>query len=354
MRVLCAGSLHRTRLANGVGVYRVSAGAATLTMAYIVFWVGKRSWFADTTAYVSSFVATVPDVTQLPALLVAEGKGVLWQASIVLFKAYISDDWQTWLMSLAMVMGFSVSYCHYKHSEAFFFSMLIFVLMTDFTWMMNGMRQFLCVSSLMVALKWLIEGKTKHYLILIAVLSLVHFTVWIMAPIYFVVRQKPWSKLVLLAIFGTCCLCALAAPFSSTVEEVLQNTQYSGAKIMNEFDDGAHPLRALFFAVPPILAWYNRKRIEQENNSKLNILINLSLLSALLMLFAVFTSGIMMGRLAIYCSVYSALTLPMVISRWTISSRNLIKLSCLVGYAAYYYCQMNGVPYSSYLTGYIP
>ena len=354
MRMICAGSMRYTWLANGANAYTVPARLATFTMAYIVFWVGIRTGVADTGTYIRYFISTSPDLSQISIIQEAGGKGILWKISIILFKAFVSENWQVWLMTLAMIMGFSVSYCFYKHSEAFFFSMLLFILTTNFTWMLNGMRQFLCVSTLMVAFSWLVEGKTKQYMILIALLSLIHFTVWLMVPIYFVVRQKPWSRLVLLAIMGTCIICAFAAPFTGAVEEALQHTQYQGAQIVNALDDGAHPIRVVILSVPAVIAWYNRKSIEEENNPKLNILINLSILSALLMLFSVFTSGIMMGRLAIYCSVYSAIALPMLISRMPNKNQQLLlRYCCIIGYMIYFYTQIQNVNYNSYITGYI-
>lgn len=355
MRMLCAGSMRYTQLASRAKAYTVPASVATVTMAYIVFWVGVRTSIADTATYVNGFILSSSDISQVPTILESGGKAILWNISILLFKALVTENWQVWLISLAITMGFSVSYCYYKHSEAFFFSILLFILATDFTWMLNGMRQFLCVTTLMVAFPWLVKGKTKHYMILLAVLSLIHFTVWIMAPIYFVVQQKPWSKLVILTIIGTCIICAFAAPFAGAIEDTLQHTQYKGTEIINPLDDGAHPIRVVLLAIPTVIAWFNRKSIEKENNIKLNILINLCLLSALLMLFAVFTSGIMMGRLAIYCSVYSALALPMLISRWPNKNRRqLLRIFCIIGYTAFFYVGTQGLGYISDLTGYIP
>lgn len=354
MRILCSGSMRYTRIPGGGRAYKVPVMVSVLTMGYIVFWIGMSCFMADSTAYIRSFIKTVPDLSKIPDILDAGGRSVLWDIHIILFKALVSDYYQTWLMALTMLMGFSIAHWLKKYSEAFFFSLLLFVLNTDFTWMYNGIRQFTCVTILLLAFPWLTKGETKKYLALVAILSQVHFSVLIMIPIYFVVRQKPWSKLLILSIFAVCGICAFSGAFADSMETVLEHTSYKGASIISKDDDGAHPVRALILAVPAILAWINRKRIEAENNPVLNICVNLSLQAALLMFIAVFTSGIMMGRLAIYCSIYSFLTLPMVIARWPNKQlRTPIQLACVVCYGLYFSLEMRGGYYYSILTGHL-
>ncbi len=354
IRVLCAGDMKFSPLPSGAKAYKVSTTVAFLTMGYIVFWIGMRSGIADTSAYIEGFKLSSSDLSQIPVLLASKAKGQAWGACIIVFKSIISDNYHVWFMVLAMVMGFSVAYCYQRYSEAFFFSMLLFILNGNFTWMFNGMRQFLCVTTLMLATPWLLKGKTVPYMLLIAALSLCHFTVWLMVPIYFVVRQKPWGKITLLSILGAGIACALAAPLAGTVEDALQSTSYAGSTVFEEGDDGVHPIRVIVAAIPAILAWFNRKNIEVENNKLLNICINMSILAVLLFTFGVFTSGILMGRLPIYCEVYAAISLPAFMLRITASnSRNIIMTACIIGYTAFYFLLFGNIYYISEITGLI-
>lgn len=352
MRILCAGDMRIIPLPSGANAYKVSTSVAFLTMGYLVFWIGMRSGIADTYAYIGGFKSSNPDMSQIPEILASKMKGQAWWISIIAFKAIISDNYHVWLMALAMVMGFSVAYCYKRYSESFFLSVLLFILSGNFTWMLNGMRQFLCVTTLMLATPWLLKGKTVHYMALIAVLSLCHFTVWLMVPIYFVVRQKPWGKITLLSILGAGIACALAIPLAGIVENTIQSTSYAGSTIFAEGDDGVHPIRVIVAAIPAILAWFNRKNIEAENNTLLNICINMSILTALLFTFGVFTSGILMGRLPIYCEVYAAISLPLLIHRMMPSGkRNIILVSCILGYCSFYFILFKNLYYISDITG---
>ncbi len=354
MRMLYSNRIKAYRLSRGVIGYKVNTSVSILTMGYIVFWIGMSSYMADSSAYIRLFTEAPTDLSQISEQLSSESKSVLWNISVIVFKNLVSDNYQVWLMTLNILMGFSVSHSYRKYSEAFFFSMLLFVLNCDFSWMFNGIRQFCCVAALMLALPWVIKGETKKYMILLAVLSQIHFSELVMIPIYFVVRQQPWSKLVLLSILGVILICAFITPFMDGMHRALENTAYSGVNLMSENDDGAHPVRVLILSVPAILAWFCRKQIAAENSNVLNICINFSVISALLMLVAVFSSGIMMGRLAIYCSVYSAILLPMLINRWpNKGQRKLIKTGAVICYSYYFYITMSGQYYYSTLTGWI-
>lgn len=355
MRLFCAGEMKYTKLPYGAKSYRVSKTVAALTMAYIVFWVGMRSGVADTQEYIYQFeLFSNQPITEIPTLFATGPKGPLWHASVILFKNLICNDYHAWLMSLAIFMGGSVAWCYQRYAEAFFFCVLIFILNGNFTWMFNGMRQFSCVCVLLLAFSWIIKGKFWYFAGLVAVLSLVHFSVWLMLPIYFISRQKPWSALVLLSCIFVVFCTILAEPLAAASEEVLKGSS-AGNSILFENDDGAHPLRVAVAAVPAFLAFLVRKNIEASNNPIINICVNMSVLTALLYLFAVFTSGVLMGRLPIYCEVFSTIGLPAIINRYSDKKmRAVLYTCCLVGYVAYFVLQGCGGYYVSEFTGVLP
>lgn len=357
MRILCSGEMRFTTLPSGGRAYKISATVAYITVAYIIFWVGIRSGVADTRAYIGGFEANHKTLADIPSILVSNSKGYGWTTLLVLFKNCVSTNYHAWLMALALFMGLSIAHCYQKYSEAFFFCMLIFILNGNQSWMLNGMRQFFCVCALALALPWLISGKTWYYLTLVIILSSIHFTALLMIPLYFVLRQKPWSKLIWLSVAAIVCACYLADSVAVFAEDSLQSTSYAGSTVFNpdEADDGVHPLRVLVAAVPACLAWINRKRIATENNMLLNICINASLFSAMLYLFGVFTSGILMGRLPAYCELFAIIGLPAIINRVPkVHLRKLLYATCVVFYGLFYYAILGSSYYVSELTGVVP
>ncbi len=356
MRVVGISGMQPAMLPHGAQYYTVNKWVSMLTMAYIVFWVGMRTGFVDTAAYISGFKKAPSTLSMAWDMLMSDKKGMGWSALLITFKALVSHNYRVWFIFLACVMGFSVSAAYRRHSEAFFFSILLFILTANFTWMMNGLRQCLCATTILLATPWLLKGKMVRYMLLVAALSLVHFSVWIMVPVYFVVRQKPWGKLTLLAILGTSLACYLAVPLAGEVEEALENTSYSGTEIIRKHDDGVHPLRVLVAAVPGVLGWILRRRVAEENNAMLNVGINMSILAALLFTFGVFTSGILMGRLPFYCAIYAPITLPMLVNRFSSSPiRKMLYISALLCYMLFFYLvYAKGMYYISDITGLLP
>lgn len=354
MRVLCSGEMKYSTLPSGGRAYKVSPTVAYVTIAYIIFWVGIRSGVADTRAYIGGFEANHQSLADIPSILLSNGKGNGWTTLLVLFKNCISTDYHAWLMTMALFMGLAIAHCYQRYSEAFFFCMLIFILNGNQSWMLNGMRQFFCVCVLALALPWLIAGKKWHYLTLLIILSSIHFTVLLMIPLYFVLRQEPWSKLIWMSVAAIVCACYMADSVAVFAQDSLRSTSYAGSTVFNpdEADNGVHPLRVLVAAVPACLAWVNRKRLTKENNMLLNICVNASLFSAMLYLFGVFTSGILMGRLPVYCEIFATLGLPAIINRFSKARhRKLLYTSSVIFYSLFYCAILGNSYYVSELTG---
>ncbi len=356
MRFLCNGSLQHLQLPNGARYYKAGKPVAFLTMAYLIFWIGMRTSFVDTEAYIGMFRVAPGSLSAIPQIVEAGGKSPTWGVMTTVFKALISDNAQAWLMFQAVVTGLAVAACYRRYSEAFFLSLLIFMLGGTFTWMMNGIRQFLAVVILMLATPWLLKGKTIHYMLLIAAVCTIHMSAIIMVPIYFVARQKPWGKITLLAILGTALVCYGASFMAGLAESALESTAYAGKSlVMQEEDDGAHPLRAVVAAVPALLALLMKRQLEAENNPVINVGINMSILGTLVFAFATFTSGIVMGRLPIYCTMYAPITLTLLFNRInTPILRKLMVVGCILGYTSFFYLlYRNSLYYMSDITGFV-
>lgn len=143
-------------------------------------------------------------------------------------------------------------------------------------------------------------------------MSTFHLTVFLMIPIYFVARSKPWDKRIGLFIIGIIFICIFAEPFFGGVDSALENTAYAGAMSQFDEDDGVNPLRVLLYAIPPVISYIFREKIEKynEKNPMLNICVNMSLITAALYLVGMFTSGVLIGRLPIYTEVYDLILIP--------------------------------------------
>ena len=103
-------------------------------------------------------------------------------------------------------------------------------------------------------------------------------------------------------------------------------------------DNGMNPIRALVYSIPTILAVIGSRYIKQENDSVINFAVNASMISTGLSIVAVGTSGIFIGRLPIYVSMYAmSVLLPWEIKHiFTAQSARLIKIIAVICFVAFF------------------
>lgn len=107
-------------------------------------------------------------------------------------------------------------------------------------------------------------------------------------------------------------------------------------------DDGTNPLRVLVYAMPTILAFWKRKRIAQVSDNLIDFCINMSIISTGLYIISMFTSGIFIGRLPIYASLYGYILLPWEIETlFADKTRKIIKICMIFAYLVFYYYQLH-------------
>jgi transmembrane protein epsG len=320
-------------------------------MGYIVFWAALRSGFADTQAYIMAYSASPVGLTAALEEFDKGGKAPGWTLCQILFKTYITGDFHWWLAIIAILSGLPIMLTFRKKSADYLFSMFLFVASTTFSWMFNGIRQFLVAAILFGFYFLLIEKRRILFIGLVLVCSLIHTSAIIMLPAVFLIDCKPFGKTMTLNIVGILSLSFLVGPLLDAMDVMLQNSAYHGN--LNQFaeDDGAHPLRVLLESMPVFLAFFKRKQIAALNNSFINLCINMSTISSGLFFIAMLTSGIMMGRLPIYFSLYNFILLPFLIYHVYASQRKLLYLGFYGVYLAFYLLLTPGYYYISDILG---
>lgn len=327
-----------------------------IVFGYFIFWIGMRKYVADTSQYIALFNSIPNDFSTAWSQINWEGKNPGFDIFNIIFKCFISRDYQCWLMTIAIISGVCIMVVLRKYSCDFFFSAFLFITLLTFTWMMNGMRQFICVAVLFLCCDWIKDGKLIRFLIAVMLMSTFHMTALLMIPIYFVARSKPWDKKIGLFIIGIILICIFAEPFFSGVDSALGNTAYAGATSQFEEDDGVNPLKFLFIAIPPFIAFYKRDILEQYyvKYTILPICINMSLIAAALYFVGIFTSGILIGRLPIYAEIYDLILIPYLLNVcFSKSERSIIKPVYSLVLILFFFLLFNGMGYHSDITGYI-
>lgn len=321
---------------------------AFIVFAYIIFWIGIRNAFVDTAAYIRSFNTVVwDDLTKLDFTF---GSGWGFKVLEILFKHFISDNYHFWLMFIAIISGTCVAVTFYRYSCNFYYTVFIFLSLTTFTWMMNGIRQFLAVAIIFACTPLIEKKKFLKYTIVVLLCSTIHASCIIMLPVYFISRSKPWKKRTMLVILIALFAVLFADQFTGILDTMLSDTTYTISSDSYLNDDGVNPIRVLVFSITTILAFISKKNV--EDNDVVNILINMSIVTTGIYIIGMSTSGIMIGRLPIYTQMYQYILLPYLINKtFNFKDRKIIYILSIACYLLYFYAMSRGFYYSSDFTG---
>ena len=189
-----------------------------------------------------------------------------------------------------------------------------------------------------------IEKKYMQAILIILLASLFHKSALIMLPFIFICQGKAWNKKTLLFIGLIIIAVAGIEKFTGVLDTVLAETQYKN--VVSDWqsfqDDGTNILRVLVYVVPTILAFLGRKKINRENDTIISYCVNMSLISAGFYIVSIFTSGIFIGRIPIYFSLYNYILLPWEIKN-IFEKRSVImmRIFMILGYLAFYYYSMH-------------
>ena len=324
---------------------------AFIIFAYIVFLAGMRNGMADTAAYIRSFNNI--SWNDFSTLDFSFNSGWGFNILAIFFKRFISSNVQVWLMFIAVISGLCVGVTFYKYSHNYFYSVFIFLATTDFTWLVNGIRQFLVVAILFAATGLIEKNKWFKYTLLVLFCSTIHGTALLMLPVYFFVRAKPWKPRVVLLLSVVLLILFFTPSFTALLENIFKETKYENLGEEFLLDDGANPLRVLLFCVTTFLAFVARKSLPQDD-IKINIFVNMSLVTSGLYMISMVTSGILIGRLPIYTQFYQYLLLPYILdSFFDRKSRIIIYIISILLFLLYFKVASNGFYYTSNLTGFI-
>lgn len=326
-------------------------GYAIISMGYIIFWAGLRSGFADTATYIENFENWSTGINTAIKAFNSPVKGPGWDFIQIFFKTYVSEDFHWWLATVAICSGIPIMLTLRKKSCDYLFSIFLFITSTTFSWLFNGIRQFLVAAILFGYYFLLTKRKRLTFICLVLACSLIHTSAMIMLPAVFFIDFKPFGKLMSIFIILILSTALLVSPLLDAMDEILQNSIYHNNLEQFEEDDGAHPLRVLLEAVPAILAFIKRKKIASLHNSFINLCINMSTVSAGLYFIAMLTSGIMIGRLPIYFSLYNLILIPYLINFVYTRKRQILYLGFYIVYLVVYFLLTDNFYYISDIIG---
>ncbi len=341
--------LKRAELVCGVRVERFPWWFAFVVFVPIIWMAGHRGSFGDTNNYVSIYMNMPNTVTEIPGYIHENiTKDAGFYTFIAILKLFIGNSRVFFLTAIAAIQGICVLSVYRKYSCNYICSVFLFLASTDYmSWMFSGIRQFLAVAGIFAATAWMLNKKYVPLLILVLLMSTVHQTALLMIPVILIAQGKAWNWKTLWFIGAVLLSVILVDKFTTLLDTAVAETeQYShlAGYFTTSHDDGTHPLRAVVYGIPAILAFIGRRQLKSANDPLINLCTNMSIVSLGLYVVSMFTSGVLIGRLPIYTSLYGYILLPWEIKHlFTANSQKFVYFCLIVLYLAFYYYEMHTI-----------
>ncbi len=340
LAVMASEWVYRTELVNGEKVRRITPLFAVIAVLPLVVWAGFRGNVGDTRAYMGAFADMPSSLSGISEYMAGQEKDRGFYFASAVIKCIVGDRDTIYFIIVAMIQCFLLFKLYRKYSSSFVVSFFLFIASTDYiSWIFNGMRQFVAVTITLACFPWILEKKYVKAIIGILIASLFHQSALLVLPFVFIVQGKAWNKKTLLFIIVVIAAVMFADRFTNILDTMLAETQYKNVVTDWESwkDDGTNILRVMVYSIPAILSLFGIRYIREADDSAINICSNMSIAAAGLYVVSMFTSGIFIGRLPIYFSLYSYILLPWEINRiFTKRSAQLIYIVMTVAYLGFY------------------
>lgn len=339
-------NVQKTELVDGVEITRYNWIFAFIAFLPIVFIAANRpANFTDTSAYRVAFNHMPDTFNELPSYLSDKNKdqGFYFISSII--RILITKDATVYFYIIAAFQGIALVYLYRNYSPSYLVSLFLFVASADYVmWMCNGVRQFLAVTIILFATPFILKRKYIPAIAIILLASTMHRSALIMIPIIFIIQGDVWNKRTVLFIIAVIIVIVFVDQFTSFLDDTLSGTQYQ--KVVSDTEKygykGTNFLRVAVYSIPATLSFIFRKKINEEGSTIIKISANMSIISSGLYIVSMFTSGMFIGRLPIYCSLYGYIFLPWIIMKTSDEkAKGMIYFLMVVMYLIYYYVQVH-------------
>lgn len=334
------GKLDREEIVNSVNVKRMRPLFAFLFFVPVIIWTGYRGYIGDTAAYIRTFSDMPYTLSELPLYFGELEKDKGFYMGSALIKCMIGNNVNLYFMILALLQSAFLLTLYRKYSVHYVLSCFLFLSSTDYiSWMFNGIRQFMAVAITLAAFPFVLRRKYILAVLIVLVASTMHGTALLVLPFVFIVQGEAWNKRTVAFIVSVIVILAFIDQFTNILDALLQETQYQNvvSDWQNWQDDGTNILRVLVYSVPAVFSLLGLKCIRNVNTPLINICTNMSIIATGFYVVSIFTSGIFIGRLPIYFSLYNYILLPWEIDNiFNEKSARFIYFMLVISYVSFY------------------
>lgn len=236
----------------------------------------------------------------------------------------------------AFLSSFAVVKLFKRYSVNPAFSLLIFFSIGTYVMYIAALKQCFAMFFLLLALPYAIDKKYVRFYLLVFVAMLFHTHAFMFAivPLLF---GKPWGKVTI--VFFLAALFAMAT-YDATLGAFMEYAQSMGAMVaeIEVFDNNSiNVLRVVVYWVPAMLALAFRKRLFSNSIRVENLFVNMSMISAFILMIGLVQAANLFARMAAYFEIATAISLPWMIKKlFTKRSAQFVSVCAAVLYFGYF------------------
>ncbi len=248
----------------------------------------------------------------------------------------ITTNYHVYFLIPAFLSSFAVIKLLKKYSVSPAFSLLIFFSIGTYIMYVAALKQCIAMFFLLMALPYAIDKKyVKFYLlVLIAVLFHTHAFMFALVPLRV---EKPWGKITWVLLGAA--LFAMAT-YDSTLGRFMEYVQSIGAMVaeIEVFDSHQiNILRVMVYWIPALFALIFRQRLFNDSTREENLFVNMSLISAFILMIGLVQGANLFARMAAYFEIATAVALPWMIKKlFTKQSAQMVTVIATVLYFGYF------------------
>lgn len=236
----------------------------------------------------------------------------------------------------AFLSSFAVVKLFKRYSVNPAFSLLIFFSIGTYVMYIAALKQCFAMFFLLLAMPYAIDRKYVRFYLLVFVAMLFHTHAFMFAivPLLF---GKPWGKVTI--VFFLAALFAMAT-YDATLGAFMEYAQSMGALVaeIEVFDNNSiNVLRVVVYWVPAMLALAFRKRLFSNSTRVENLFVNMSMISAFILMIGLVQAANLFARMAAYFEIATAISLPWMIKKlFNKRSAKFITICAAVLYFGYF------------------
>lgn len=309
-------------------------------MIATILWLSSfsflRTAYNDTYNYIYAFQNSESILEGLQSGIFTDWTGNPWSELYESIMRSVTDNYHIYFLIPALLSSLAVVKLFKRYSVSPAFSLLIFFSIGTYVMYIAALKQCIAMFFLLMALPYAIDKKYVRFylLVIVAVLFHTHAFMFAIVPL---LMEKPWGK-VSWILLGTA-LFAMAT-YDSTLGRFMEYAQSLGAMVaeIEVFDSHQiNILRVMVYWIPALLALIFRQRLFNDSTRAENLFVNMSLVSAFILMIGLVQGANLFARMAAYFEIATAVALPWMVKKlFTKQSAQMVTMIATVLYFGYF------------------